>query len=171
MNNDDEQNLKEKNEQATPLQQEFERNFIDAIEIKLPVKYEIFAQAYIECGNLTNAYIKAFPNNNSKRKTITEAASRLIKEHSEIKARIMQLLRQAATKTIASLEESLEIVTDVARTSKDEKTKLAAASKLIDYHTAATKELSVNLKGNITNSLEKGAISGIAELLATAKQG
>jgi phage terminase small subunit len=171
VNTDNEKDLKEKDEQTTPLQQEFERNFVDAIEIKLPAKYEVFAQAYVKCSNLTDAYMKAFPKNNSKRKTITEAASRLIKEHPEIKARIMQLLRGAAKKTIASLEDSLEVVTEIMKDSTDEKVQLAAASKLIDYHTEATKELNVNLKGSITNTIAKDALSGIAELIAQANKG
>lgn len=57
---------------------------------KLTIKRENFCNYYVETGNASEAYRRAFTCKNMKDKTITEAASRLIND-SNVNARIKEL--------------------------------------------------------------------------------
>ena len=155
------------------LQQEFDEKFINSIEIALSDKYEDLAYELAKCGNATKAYLKTHPDSKATRKTISERVCRLLKYHPEIRQRAVQIRMTLKSKKIASLEEALIIKSEIARDKKVNAADRNKATKdIIDFHMEKRgKKLNVDLKGNITNSLEKGAISGIAELLAAAKQG
>lgn len=83
------------------------------IERKLTLKQQAFADAYIELGNATHAYLKAYPNV-TKEDTARAAGSRLLTNVS-VKAYIDERMEQLKTERVADQQEILETLTSVMR--------------------------------------------------------
>ncbi|MDR1196361.1 MAG: hypothetical protein LBL00_07795 [Endomicrobium sp.] len=114
------------------IQLELSDEFVRAIKISLPEKYEILAQAIADGVNHTDAYIKAFPKNHSKRITITQRVSRLLREHAEIENRAWQILEEAGNAPkIAKLSRALEVVSEILNNEKEESSMRLRASEII----------------------------------------
>lgn len=73
---------------------------------KLTIKRENFCNYYVETGNASEAYRRAFTCKNMKDKTITEAASRLIND-SNVNARIKELQGEIKKKSDITKEKIL----------------------------------------------------------------
>lgn len=73
---------------------------------KLTIKRENFCNYYVETGNASEAYRRAFECKNMKDKTITEAASRLIND-SNVNARIKELQGEIKKKSDITKEKIL----------------------------------------------------------------
>ncbi len=73
---------------------------------KLTIKRENFCNYYVETGNASEAYRRAFACKNMKDKTITEAASRLIND-SNVNARIKELQGEIKKKSDITKEKIL----------------------------------------------------------------
>ncbi|MFF5993450.1 terminase small subunit [Lysinibacillus sp. KU-BSD001] len=83
------------------------------IERKLTIKQQAFADAYIELGNATQAYLKAYPN--VKKETTAKAnASRLL-TNANVSAYIVERMEELKSERVADQQEILELLTSVLR--------------------------------------------------------
>ncbi|MFJ7663734.1 terminase small subunit [Lysinibacillus sp. NPDC097162] len=83
------------------------------IEHKLTVKQQAFADFYIELGNATDAYLKAYPNV-KKEATARAAGSRMLTNVS-VKSYIDNRMAELKTERVADQQEILELLTAIAR--------------------------------------------------------
>lgn len=83
------------------------------IEHKLTVKQQAFADFYIELGNATDAYLKAYPNV-KKEATARAAGSRMLTNVS-VKSYIDNRMEELKTERVADQQEILELLTAIAR--------------------------------------------------------
>lgn len=83
------------------------------IESKLTVKQQAFADFYIELGNATDAYLKAYPNV-KKEATARAAGSRMLTNVS-VKSYIDNRMEELKTERVADQQEILELLTAIAR--------------------------------------------------------
>jgi hypothetical protein len=125
--------LSRKNTINEEIQLEFSESFVSKIKINLPEKYEILAQAIASGDNHTDAYLKAFPKNKSKRTTITQAVSRCLKEHPEIEKRAWQILEEAGkAPKIMKLSRAVEVISELADNPYEESSiRLRAAETIV----------------------------------------
>lgn len=80
----------------------------------LTVKQKAFADYYIELGNVTEAYKRAYPNV-IKQRTAESAGNRLLSNVEVIKKYIDETMEKLSDKRIAKAEEVLEYLTRVIR--------------------------------------------------------
>lgn len=83
------------------------------IESKLTVKQQAFADFYIELGNATDAYLKAYPNV-KKEATARAAGSRLL-TNVNVKSYIDNRMEELKSERVADQQEILELLTAIAR--------------------------------------------------------
>ncbi len=83
------------------------------IEPKLTVKQQAFADFYIELGNATDAYLKAYPNV-KKEATARAAGSRMLTNVS-VKSYIDSRMEELKSERVADQQEILELLTAIAR--------------------------------------------------------
>jgi len=83
------------------------------IEQKLTVKQQAFADYYIELGNATEAYLKAYPNV-KKEATARAAGSRMLTNVS-VKSYIDNRMEELKSERVADQQEILELLTAIAR--------------------------------------------------------
>lgn len=83
------------------------------IERKLTIKQQAFADAYIELGNATQAYLRAYPNV-KKETTAKVNASRLL-TNANVSAYIGERMKELKTERVADQQEILETLTAVIR--------------------------------------------------------
>lgn len=83
------------------------------IEHKLTVKQQAFADYYIELGNATEAYLKAYPNV-KKEATARAAGSRMLTNVS-VKSYIDNRMEKLKSERVADQQEILELLTAIAR--------------------------------------------------------
>ncbi len=79
-------------------------------ELKLTIKQEAFARAYVETGNASEAYRRAYNAENMKQESIAVRACELL-AHSKVSVMVQQLKDQAAERhavTVDSLVNELE---------------------------------------------------------------
>lgn len=82
-------------------------------ELKLTIKQQAFADFYIELGNATQAYLRAYPN--VKKETVASAnASRLL-INAKVKSYIDERMQELKSKRVADQQEILELLTAIAR--------------------------------------------------------
>lgn len=85
--------------------------------MKLTAKQESFCLAYLEAGNASEAYRKAYNAENMKPETVNRKAKELL-DHGKIAARLAQLQGEAAKRneiTVDSLLDELEEARQLAR--------------------------------------------------------
>lgn len=83
------------------------------IERKLTDKQLAFADYYIELGNATQAYLRAYPNV-KKETTASTNGSRML-GNAKVKAYIDERLEELKSKRVADQQEILELLTAIAR--------------------------------------------------------
>ncbi|WP_144789973.1 terminase small subunit [Lysinibacillus fusiformis] len=83
------------------------------IEHKLTVKQQAFADFYIELGNATNAYLKAYPNV-KKEATARAAGSRMLTNVS-VRTYIDSRMEELKSERVADQQEILELLTAIAK--------------------------------------------------------
>lgn len=81
---------------------------------KLTVKQEKFVRAYVESGNATQAYMKAYSTKNMKQATINNNAYMLL-NRSDIKASVKKLKHELSKKDIITKEEMLKTYAEMYR--------------------------------------------------------
>lgn len=122
----------------SPVQQEFERKFIDDIEILLPADQQAFVDAYYRLGrNYTKAYEETHPNKKCTRKTMNEHACRYVKNNPQILTKIAQTDRLAAekAKTMLTATKALENISEIAMNCRDVAVKLRANQAFLEWVT------------------------------------
>lgn len=83
------------------------------IEHKLTVKQQAFADFYIELGNATDAYLKAYPN--VKKETTARAAGSRMLTNVSVKSYIDSRMEELKSQKVADQQEILELLTAIAR--------------------------------------------------------
>ena len=86
---------------------------------KLTQKQENFCAAYIEIGNASDAYRKAYPGTRMSDKTLNEAASRLLK-NSKVVARLEELRKPVAESAQITLSQHLSKLEELRELAKEE---------------------------------------------------
>lgn len=82
-------------------------------------KQENFCLAYIETGNASEAYRKAYPGTRMSDKTLNEAASRLLK-NSKVVARLEELRKPATESAQITLAQHLSTLEELRELAKEE---------------------------------------------------
>lgn len=85
----------------------------------LTPKQEKFCQEYVQCGNASEAYRRAYNAANMKTETIHRKAKEVI-DNGNVSARISELNAEIKSKAIASAEEVQELLTKLLRGEIDE---------------------------------------------------
>ena len=83
------------------------------IECKLTIKQQAFADGYIELGNATEAYKRAYPNV-KKDETARAASSRML-TNVNVKSYIENRMEELKSERVADQQEILELLTSIAR--------------------------------------------------------
>jgi len=83
------------------------------IERKLTVKQQAFADFYIELGNATEAYLKAYPN--VKKETTARANGSRLLTNANVKAHIDERMEELKSERVADQQEVLETLTAILR--------------------------------------------------------
>ena len=86
---------------------------------RLTQKQENFCLAYIETGNASEAYRKAYPGTRMSDKTLNEAASRLLK-NSKVVARLEELRKPATESAQITLAQHLSTLEELRELAKEE---------------------------------------------------
>lgn len=81
--------------------------------VKLTIKQQAFADYYIELGNATEAYLKAYPNV-TKETTARANGSRLL-TNANVTAYIEERMEQLKSERVADQQEVLEYLTSIMR--------------------------------------------------------
>ncbi len=84
--------------------------------VKLTIKQQAFADYYIELGNATEAYLKAYPNV-TKETTARANGSRLL-TNANVSGYIEERMEQLQTERVADQQEVLETLTAILRGEK-----------------------------------------------------
>lgn len=87
----------------------------ESIDKKLTVKQENFCNYYVETGNASVAYRKAYSCDRMKDKTINERSSRLLKEY-KISTRVKELQDELQKRSDISKDEAVKELTNMVRT-------------------------------------------------------
>jgi phage terminase small subunit len=88
------------------------------IEQKLTIKQQAFADNYVELGNATEAYLKAYPNV-KKETTARTNGSRLL-TNANVSAYIANRMEELKSERVANQQEVLEYLTSVMRGEQQE---------------------------------------------------
>ena len=89
------------------------------MDVKLTIKQENFCNYYVECGNASEAYRRAYNAVNMKDKTIWERASKLLNEY-KVSTRVEELRRQANDMAKITKERILKELSNMAFSSISE---------------------------------------------------
>ena len=123
------------------------------MDVKLTIKQENFCNYYVECGNASEAYRRAYNAVNMKDKTIWERASKLLNEYKD-STRVEELRRQANDMAKITKERILKELSNMAFSSISEMhntwIERKEFDKLTDSQKASIKSISTKvLKKNI----------------------
>ncbi len=126
--------------------------------MKLTIKQENFCNYYLETGNASDAYRRAYSCKGMKDETVTENASRLLND-SKIAARVKELQSELKDKSDISKEKTLEELAAIAFSSIGNYFHTWTQTKDFDsispIHKAAIKSISTKVvKKNIGTSEE-----------------
>lgn len=88
------------------------------IERKLTIKQQAFADSYIEVGNATEAYLKAYPN--VKKETTARANGSRLLTNANVSAYIESRMEELKSKKVADQREVLEYLTSIMRGEQQE---------------------------------------------------
>ena len=83
------------------------------MDVKLTIKQENFCNYYVECGNASEAYRRAYNAVNMKDKTIWERASKLLNEY-KVSTRVEELRKQANDMSKITKERILKELSNMA---------------------------------------------------------
>ena len=101
----------------------------------LTPKKKKFADEFFKCGNQSEAYRRAYNCKKMKPETITENASRLMRDK-DVSARVQKLQEKIDRKTIADAQEIQETLTKMLR--GEIKEECVAVESIGDYQSQAT---------------------------------
>ncbi len=96
--------------------------------MKLTPKQESFCMAYLETGNASEAYRQAYSAEKMTPKTVNETASKLLASP-KVSARVEELKAMIVEKFVWSRQDSLQVLSDIARTATEPATSRITAVK------------------------------------------
>ena len=132
--------------------------------MSLTPKQEAFCLAYLETGNASEAYRRAYSAQNMKPESVAVAASRAL-SNAKVALRVSELRERSQTAAVMSRQEALERLTRIGRTS---------LSDLIDWRTvdlgadesgSPIQQTAWALKDSVAQ--DPGSLALISELSAT----
>ena len=103
---------------------------------KLTVKQEAFAQFYLECGNASEAYRRAYDSENMQEQTIWRKAIEVL-QNGKVTARLEHLQAEARQRnevTIDTITKMLKEDRELARTEKQTSAAVSAVMGLAKIH-------------------------------------
>ena len=111
---------------------------IFATDMKLTIKQEKFCNYYLETGNASEAYRRAFSCNKMKPGTVNRKAIELF-ENGKITARVEELRRELKKKSDITKEEAVGILADIARANISDMLNVKATG---DFVSVSVKDIS-----------------------------
>lgn len=125
----------------------------------LTPKQEAFCLAYMETGNASEAYRRAYDTDGMKPSTINRNAKAML-DNSKITARLMGLKQELSEKTLWTFADSARVLIDIAqKLDAAETAKIAAVKELNSMHGfAAPTESNVNLKAGADPAAVRAAL-------------
>ena len=87
-------------------------------ELKLTIKQEAFARAYVETGNVSEAYRRAYNAENMKQESIAVRACELL-AHSKVSVMVSEMRKELAERTMWEREDSVRVLAAIATEDQD----------------------------------------------------
>ena len=87
-------------------------------EYKLTIKQEAFARAYVETGNASEAYRRAYNAENMKQESIAVRACELL-AHSKIAVMVSEMRKELAERAMWDREDSVRVLAAIATEDQD----------------------------------------------------
>ena len=87
-------------------------------ELKLTIKQEAFARAYVETGNASEAYRRAYNAENMKQESIAVRACELL-AHSKVSVMVSEMRKELAERTMWEREDSVRVLAAIATEDQD----------------------------------------------------
>ena len=87
-------------------------------ELKLTIKQEAFARAYVETGNASEAYRRAYNAENMKQEVVAVRACELL-AHSKIAVMVSEMRKELAERTMWEREDSVRVLAAIATEDQD----------------------------------------------------
>lgn len=129
---------------------------------KLTIKQEKFAQQYVLTGNASEAFRQSYDSKNMKSETVTEKASRLLKQYN-ISTRVKELQKEQIKAFTVSAEDKKKVLWDLIVTcaeTDDESNKIKNPNAVISAISELNKmdgdlaAIKTQLSGNLSVSHE-----------------
>ena len=144
-------------------------------ELKLTIKQEAFARAYVETGNASEAYRRAYNAENMSRESIAVRACQLL-AHGKVSVMVQQLKDQAAERhavTVDSLVKELEEARIAALTAESPQSAAAVSATMgkaklmgLDKQILDLKSSDGSMTPRAALDVSKLSASAMAEILA-----
>ena len=144
-------------------------------ELKLTIKQEAFARAYVETGNASEAYRRAYNAENMKQESIAVRACQLL-AHCKVSVMVQQLKDQAAERhavTVDSLVNELEEARIAALTAESPQSAAAVSATMgkaklmgLDKQILDLKSSDGSMTPRAALDVSKLSASAMAEILA-----
>ena len=144
-------------------------------ELKLTIKQEAFARAYVETGNASEAYRRAYNAENMSRESIAVRACQLL-AHCKVSVMVQQLKDQAAERhavTVDSLVNELEEARIAALTAESPQSAAAVSATMgkaklmgLDKQILDLKSSDGSMTPRAALDVSKLSASAMAEILA-----
>ena len=87
-------------------------------EYKLTIKQEAFARAYVETGNASEAYRRAYNAENMKRESIAVNASKTL-AHANVALMVSEMRKELAERSMWEREDSVRVLAAIATEDQD----------------------------------------------------
>ena len=144
-------------------------------ELKLTIKQEAFARAYVETGNASEAYRRSYNAENTKQEIVAVRACELL-AHSKVSVMVQQLKDQAAERhavTVDSLVNELEEARIAALTAESPQSAAAVSATMgkaklmgLDKQILDLKSSDGSMTPRAALDVSKLSASAMAEILA-----
>ena len=144
-------------------------------ELKLTIKQEAFARAYVETGNASEAYRRAYNAENTKQEIVAVRACELL-AHSKVSVMVQKLKDQAAERhavTVDSLVNELEEARIAALTAESPQSAAAVSATMgkaklmgLDKQILDLKSSDGSMTPRAALDVSKLSASAMAEILA-----
>ena len=87
-------------------------------ELKLTIKQEAFARAYVETGNASEAYRRAYNAENKKQEVVAVRACELL-AHSKVSVMVREMRKELAERAMWEREDSVRVLAAIATEDQD----------------------------------------------------
>jgi phage terminase small subunit len=132
--------------------------------MSLTPKQEAFCLAYLETGNASEAYRRAYSAQNMKPESVAVAASRAL-SNAKVALRVSELRERSQTAAVMSRQEALERLTRIGRTSLSDLIDWRTVDLGADENGSPIQQTAWALKDSVAQ--DPGSLALISELSAT----